>query len=216
MSTRSIIVISTPERTLRLYKHCDGYPTDTLPLVALALAAPVPGTALGMARRITADDSGARLEWDSAKPDAGENCDGSPWGMQADLEWIYQIDTAARAVRVYGGGYTGDVAGVMVARGVVEPGDYADGLYDEYQHDERTATAAAVAGIVALGWTVNPEPSSVDMWQAIGACGGSVQFDTEPSRSDVRNACEDLARPIRVYAVTCRETARELVEELAQ
>ena len=42
------------------------------------------------------------------------------------------------------------------------------------------------------------------------ADNGSVQFDTPPSASDVRNACEDLEHPIEVYTVTCRETDREL------
>ena len=37
---------------------------------------------------------------------------------------------------------------------------------------------------------------------------GSVQFDTQPSTSDILNACEDLERPIVVYLLTLLEIDR--------
>jgi len=52
------------------------------------------------------------------------------------------------------------------------------------------------------------------IWLAVGACGGEIQFDTEPSRSDVRNCCEDLETPIAVYALTLNEVSREIVDSV--
>jgi hypothetical protein len=38
---------------------------------------------------------------------------------------------------------------------------------------------------------------------------GTVQFDSPPSASDVRNCCEDLEYPIEVFQVECIEVSRE-------
>jgi hypothetical protein len=37
-----------------------------------------------------------------------------------------------------------------------------------------------------------------------------IVFDTYPSVSDVLNVCEDMERPIEVYAVTCSVANAEL------
>lgn len=42
------------------------------------------------------------------------------------------------------------------------------------------------------------------------AGNGTIQFDTQPSHSDILNACEDLDGEIEVYVVTTREIARDL------
>jgi len=52
-----------------------------------------------------------------------------------------------------------------------------------------------------------------ELWVAEGE-NGIVQFDSPPSASDIRNACEDLERPIQVYYVVCQEVDRELLFEL--
>ncbi len=50
---------------------------------------------------------------------------------------------------------------------------------------------------------------SIELWIAEGA-NGSVQFDSQPSRSDILNACADLEAPIRVYFVEAVEVSRSL------
>ena len=37
---------------------------------------------------------------------------------------------------------------------------------------------------------------------------GSVQFDTPPSKSDIRNDCEDLEGPIEVFELSLVEIRR--------
>jgi hypothetical protein len=37
---------------------------------------------------------------------------------------------------------------------------------------------------------------------------GSVMFDTPPSVSDILDACDDLERPIEVYALEVQEISR--------
>lgn len=48
------------------------------------------------------------------------------------------------------------------------------------------------------------------MWIA-ESDNGTVQFDTEPSISDVMNCCDDLDMPIQVYQVELIETSRRLM-----
>ena len=43
---------------------------------------------------------------------------------------------------------------------------------------------------------------------------GTIQFDTEPSITDIRNTCEDLEGNIEVFQVELMETSRKLYLEL--
>ena len=49
------------------------------------------------------------------------------------------------------------------------------------------------------------------IWITEDSFGTSIQFDTEPSDSDIRNCCEGMQHPIKVYAVEYKEVERELV-----
>ena len=43
---------------------------------------------------------------------------------------------------------------------------------------------------------------------------GSIQFDTCPSRSDIRNSCEDFDGVVEVFEVTVQEISREKLFEV--
>lgn len=156
MSTRSIILITDDQAAFRLYKHCDGYPTENLPLIASALddALLLDDVNAASVVRVLTDDTGARQEWEGSV--IGEEA----WGDQGDLEWIYHVDLAARNVAVYGGGYTGDWPGLIVSRGTVQPLGYVEHIRDEYQDREAVRIGEGVAAIHAHGWTLNGESTS--------------------------------------------------------
>ena len=53
----------------------------------------------------------------------------------------------------------------------------------------------------------------VEIWVA-EADNGSVQFDAEPSKSDILNCCDDLELPIRVFSIEAIEISREYLFEV--
>ena len=53
----------------------------------------------------------------------------------------------------------------------------------------------------------------ITIWLA-EAENGTIQFDTEPSETDIGNVCEDLEGTIEVYELTLIETKRVKLFEM--
>lgn len=168
MSTRSVIVVTGKtirgqDRTTRLYKHSDGYPTGNLPIIATAIEWAKDQRAKGekylrmdrvvdfIAGKTDFGGTGARLE-----ESYSEAFHPSHLGSQGDLEWVYVVDCDDEAVYVFGGGYTGELPQKAYYKGTVEPRTYIKQLKSEYQYRELQAIEEAIAAIEATGFKVNP------------------------------------------------------------
>ena len=179
MSTRAIIVVTGENRigprAVRLYKHSDGYPTDTLAdLVTATERAEGYITTRGQDLTIYTQDCSVPALKDMPPPGfaaqvttAGFYWHGSAYrvdevfpspdgtdifGDQGDLEWVYHVNLTTRTITVWGGGYGAPEE--HFARGPVHPWDYADGLLPEYRQDEKTAIAAHMDKLMDQGWTI--------------------------------------------------------------
>lgn len=172
MSTRSIIVVTGKGRcdkeNYRLYKHCDGYPSGNLPVIAEALERGVsivdeakkdltpsakltPDTLTGLlvGACVTVHGMGAEIEDHTS----GE-CD--VLGNQGDLEWVYIIDTDTKSVNVYGGHYvSNNTPQKMVKAGTVDPLDYLDSVSDSYQDKIKQEIEEAVKAVKDTGYEIN-------------------------------------------------------------
>jgi len=176
MSTRSIILITGKSRygdpgTIRLYKHSDGYPTGTLGVIQAALAKsinqqreyaerfkePKPdpvgveqvvGNLIG--ESTTVHGQGARVEESFEEPFEPNHL-----GNQSDLEWIYLVDLDSNAVKIFGGGYTGQRPQAALKLGPVNPEQYAKDLRAECQAGKIEETNRLVESIKAIGFSVN-------------------------------------------------------------
>ncbi len=183
MSTRSIIVVTgrdlyDQDQTVRLYKHSDGYPTGVLPLISEALSKareqcdadferfkhkrrlPNVDQVVGILIGAATDVYGMGIRIDACDEDSAiyaEKFESKHLGCQGDLEWIYLVNLNDSTVKVYGGGYTGELPQKTYKIGTVDPLKYVDGLYPEYQASERCEIQEAISGIEALGFKVNPK-----------------------------------------------------------
>lgn len=180
MSTRSIIMVTgitlyNQPRTIRLYKHSDGYPTGNLPLIFEALnkgqkqvgkfnerfkdsknlvVDQITGLIIGeasdvygMGAKIDSEDGDQAVYPEKIKPEH--------LGNQGDLEWIYVVDLDVRTLNIYGGRYTGELPQVAYGKGVVDPLTYCDHLKPDYVQPEIDATKEVVSEIEKLGFKVN-------------------------------------------------------------
>lgn len=162
MSTRSCIYVrgTDPDgeiRAVRLYRHCDGYPSSALhELSAAVRAAPGPGasalagsiTSLGYAR-----EDGPSPRWLDAKGDVSKIL-----SYQSDLEWVYVLDADAKNALVYGkSGIYSATSAEQIARGRQEPMAEVSEILPDYVDATRGQIKAAVAAIAASGWKVNEQ-----------------------------------------------------------
>ena len=144
MSTRAIINVTDGRRTLRLRKHCDGYPSDTLDVIKDGLATKpadaqtCADTLLEQSPRHEGRFGGLCLEqitYGDFTPDT--------LGCQFDLEWIYVVDLDAKVIRIYGGRYADCSPQEHYERGMVD--------YD----DDDDVSDDVLAGLTRLGYTIN-------------------------------------------------------------
>lgn len=185
MSTRSIILVTGNDhynspKTVRLYKHCDGYPTGNLSLILEALdttikdlkdynkrwaklSEPKPMNVSHLVGKIigaSTDVHGIGANIDTYEDDAAdydETFNLKHLGNQSDLEWIYVVDVTKSTVKIYGGGYTGGSPQIAYKKGVVNLLNYIKSLKSEYQAAESKETLELVAAIEKLGFKVNPK-----------------------------------------------------------
>jgi len=169
MSTRSAIIVKGQGLyggacATRLYKHCDGYPTDNLPLIrdAIKLASRLQAESNKRwkeSKGITVDCfSGAVVAASlsvyglAAQVEETAKDIASVCGNQGDIEWVYIVDLDAESVKVYRGStYRGE----FLKRGTVDPCVYADSISEEYKASEKRAIQSAVRSIKKLGFKVN-------------------------------------------------------------
>jgi hypothetical protein len=184
MSTQAIVVITGKNRygtdtIIRLYKHGDGYPSDTLADLVRATET-VQTYILNNAELLsifrgdglcptldemptegfTAQVIAAGNHWcgSSYRIDdeglslavfTGQLCR-SHYGDQGDLEWVYLVDLKARKITIWGGGHGTPTD--HIDGGVVDPLSYADQICDEYQEQERAIIANQTDSLITLGW----------------------------------------------------------------
>lgn len=182
MSTRGIIVFvgkgcyGVP-RGYRLYQHSDSYPTYALPIIRDVIrkaeklvvegremmasdkyeVTPAMLAGLYVGENTSIFGMGARIEESKVlkSPITPVEIVGL-LGDQGDLEWIYVVDTDAKAVNVYGGGYTGDLPEKCLEAGLVDPLSYAEQLSEGFQESEAKAIKSVKRSLARLGWPVNP------------------------------------------------------------
>lgn len=172
---------------IRLFKHHDGYPTDVLRILRDTikranrlirkdeergitynpLKKPTPEMLAGLfiGENTSITGIGSRIEEIVRRPGdilslkvgdrSGQTLMGRLLG-DGD-EWMYVVDTNARNVRVYGGGFTGLSGAEIIVRGTVNPESYAEHLIDRYQDRERRTIRNLIRSLGRLGWPVNPE-----------------------------------------------------------
>ena len=179
MSTRSIIVVHGEDlyeknKTVRLYKHSDGYPTGALEVIQNAIeliqkhkyedyktkAVRINvSTMVGMLIGAGTSEYGMGVRIDSTWTENGpeqlaeynEAFETKHLGGQSDLEWIYIIDVAKQTVSIFGGGYTGKNAQSFK---LANPYDYANCLIKECQASEIAETDKLIRYIEAWGFKV--------------------------------------------------------------
>ena len=182
MSTRGILVFvgkgchGVP-RGYRLYQHSDAYPTYTLPIIRDAIrkaeklviegrermdsdrytVTPAMLAGLYVGENTSIYGMGAHIEESKIleSPITPAEIVGL-LGNQGDLEWVYVVDTDAKVVNVYGGGYTGELPEKFLEAGLVEPLSYVENLTEEYQEREIKTIQSAKRSLKRLGWPVNP------------------------------------------------------------
>lgn len=168
MSTRSIIVVTSKEKTVRVYKHHDGYPSGNLPVIHDALEALI-GVPNEDVKKLNSM-IGIQLDVDSLAQKIlevteldKENLEATykgPFkpahlGNQGDLEWIYLVNLDNRSVNVYGGGYTGSGPQGAYKAGVVDPKIYAEQMNKDYKARTLREIVEAVAAVESLGFKLN-------------------------------------------------------------
>ncbi len=167
------------KETIRLYRHWDGSPDVMLATIAAAIA--VAQNILGRwldrwrtlhpdVRSVTAkclaDALLAASLGMSGMSMRLDDKDGTPavfrgpptaeaFGDQADLEWVYVLDTDAQTVRVYGG--YGSARKLMKAD-PVDPTAYLEAIRDEYKAQVIETIQSGLGAIRSAGWQVNPVP----------------------------------------------------------
>lgn len=162
MSTRSCIYVKGTDpdgaaRAVRLYRHCDGYPSCALSELAAAIRqSPGPGasalagsiTSLGYAR-----EDGPSPRWLDAKGDVAKILSG-----QSDLEWVYVLDADAKNALVYGNARVSCADSVEhIARGRRSPMEEVAEASPDFADAPRSQIQAAEAAFKSAGWKVNEQ-----------------------------------------------------------
>jgi hypothetical protein len=188
MGTRSVFMVTgcgehqTGNRTIRLYRHWDGDPRESLRVLVEATEkaeglgfgwnskpwreGDPPVTLADMNAETFADciiaaslcwSRGFEAWYDDAEGQQAifpKGISNEMFGNQGDLEWVYVVHVHKRSIDVYGGDY--GCPEEHLARGRVEPADaHAAQLKDEYQTAARAAVNAHLDRLLDFGWNVN-------------------------------------------------------------
>ena len=179
MGTRSIVLVTGSDghdsaRTVRLYKHYDGYPSEFLNILADALAdvrkvlkkhdEKVARTYIVVGKIMGADTGfygmGIKIDEDYTenfsftKAQYNEPLHSRHFGSQGDLEWIYVVDTFHKNVSVYAG--TGNPAEINLTE-FTDPSTYAARFKGIAKEEVEAEIAKGVARLSKSGFTVNKE-----------------------------------------------------------
>lgn len=186
MSTRSVVVITglttvskdnvpsieeqkkgvNGTRTIRIYKHCDGYPTGNLNVIAETLLALkksyTPNRAAHSFCEIAGGSTRIDEEYYNGKQDGFAIYDtdvkAKHFGGQGDVEWSYLLDLEKKQVKVFSrlkDWTKDDRPSDMFSRSPIDPLSYVFELYEEYQEAEKEHIKESIRKIEEFGFTVN-------------------------------------------------------------
>lgn len=177
MSTRSFILVkgknSYSEHVIRLYKHCDGYPTENLRLIYTTFKKCLDEIEKhkGFYKKYFKPEffaykligESATIYGKGAYVDGFENDTGEyeekfkleHIANQFDIEWIYVVDLEQKSVNIYGGGYAGEGPQFAFKKGFVNPEKFIEQLYPKHQSKHLKKIKKFVKGIESLGFSVN-------------------------------------------------------------
>lgn len=160
MSTRSCLYVfgekDSGPYAVRLYRHCDGYPSETLAEIAGALGA---GDAGAIAKALC-DGGSIRLDGPPGGPCEAEALSLDLLGRQGDLEWIYFVDQKSKSVSVYGGGPS--LPAEHVNAGPRDPAWEIESLYPQYRAETLERILGAVEAVGAAGWSFNQSSLGIE------------------------------------------------------
>jgi len=189
MSTRSVIVITGKTskkndrvpaiekqcptkgtiRTIRVCRHCDGYPTANLSDIAEALKGLSKGLFANKVTKAFTKLSGGHIdeEYYNGRENShaiyNEALKPGHFGNQGDVEWTYLVDLNSKIVNVYARSRDWEVDDCpedQARRGkTVDPRRYATQLYPEYQKQELEGIEKAISTLEKLDFKVNPKQS---------------------------------------------------------
>lgn len=152
MGTRSKIFLNSKNsnKSLVLYKHHDGYPSDNLKMLLEAFQASndIEGMAQDCSRYYERENM---VEVSDTHHELIFNKKG--YVMQGDLEYIYIVDVDGRNIDVYGGGYGDEKE--LYALGKFNPIQEADSYRDGFQEPTRAKIAATLTSLAEIQVTVN-------------------------------------------------------------
>lgn len=89
-----------------------------------------------------------------------EETQGKVYGNHSDIEWLYVVNAIDRSIKVFGGGYTGDLPRHTVAKGTVDPMSYVEDLNEPYKDKEAASIKKAILSLGRIGFPVNPKRQS--------------------------------------------------------
>jgi hypothetical protein len=90
------------------------------------------------------------VKWD-------EKTQGKVYGNHSDIEWLYVVNAIDRSIKVFGGGYTGDLPRHTAAIGTVDPLSYVEALNEDYQDKEAASIKKAIRSLGRIGFPINPK-----------------------------------------------------------
>ena len=201
MSTRGAIIFIGPDtfggsvKALRLYQHCDTYPTNILPVLKDVLKATrkkaeehhtdhiayrmrnvpfkfetciIPAELLAgvyIGETTTGFGLSAHIEHSMGLRSAelGELDAGTLselFGNHGDLEWVYVVNSIDRSIRVFGGGFTGELPETFFKQGTVNPECYSEDLVEDYRDKALASIKSATRSLNRIGFPVNPARQS--------------------------------------------------------
>lgn len=89
-----------------------------------------------------------------------EETQGKVYGNHSDIEWLYVVNAIDRSIKVFGGGYTGDLPRHTAASGIVDPMSYVEAMDADYKDKEAASIKKAILSLGRIGFPVNPKRQS--------------------------------------------------------
>jgi hypothetical protein len=175
-------MVTDNRRTVRLYKHWDGYPTGVLPYVIAAarITAGRNPDALWFSKVMANEyrDEEKRKFDKTGRPynkadlpridrEDSFNTGFSPeqLGDQLDLEWAYVVNVAEKFVSVYQ--VDRELPQEAYAKGLSDPMVYAEELKEECKEGCRKETAKLIRETARTGWKVNERKERKILWNSM-------------------------------------------------
>lgn len=159
MGTRSLIQVNSKKenRTITLYKHWDGYPSDNLNMLLEAFKNEDIETFLNglaeyykrpLTEMIELDASYIELPWNA-----------KDYSQHGDLEYFYVVDFDLKNINIYGNGY--DTESNHFKRGRIEPMSEVECYVEEAQPHYEKMLNDVIKKLAVDGISINNRPRLV-------------------------------------------------------